>query len=608
MAIKNLNSYYNMGCCFSKSKELQELEDELGMLVAEKRRLEALIEEKITGEKTLAETEHSFSIMLDIDRIIDKEQYATSKVLDYLHNFSGFEAEKIKVYTQRIIEISSLNGDEKIKKYADLRYEESEIERKMCTKVGEAHSKFVQSVNNKYREVDERIEALHRALKNGDYYSEKLRGIVGKFSSIPSDIKNDFESLVSKNELLDDIDKDIVEIEKSLPTFNKDIAIITNLKELSRILADVTKISLTFVKSLERKLGSSNQLERIDQNSLKPVEINLESYISVSESIISSLKNLEELETLKETILTSNKIEEELEQIDKELTMHFHDSNKHKDEALSRLNRVSRSASGNSSSMLLGLVKLALTSDHSLHKAAYLLKEKTIKLFKSSSEQDKNLLEMTEKFSRLEENLDEIELRIEEIVSSDIKDLLKSIPAGDKVNKSRLDEIQGKLAETRDRSDSDLLEHFTSLLKSIEIGQKIGNIRDSVRESQSKEIMKIRTDLQDKINELNSAISLLENDKRSLENVNSSLKASSEKTSEVAERMISSCKEKELEVSQLRNSLASLQEQYDQLNQEYGRVQDDIENLTKENRECKKNLRTKEHEIATLKESMEKEN
>ena len=61
------------------------------------------------------------------------------------------------------------------------------------------------------------------------------------------------------------------------------------------------------------------------------------------------MKNLSEIEQRKENILKNNKITEELIELDKSLVFYFNNSENAKDQAFSRLQRLSKGPSLNSS-------------------------------------------------------------------------------------------------------------------------------------------------------------------------------------------------------------------------------------------------------------------
>ena len=86
------------------------------------------------------------------------------------------------------------------------------------------------------------------------------------------------------------------------------------------------------------------------------------------------------------------------------------------------------------------------------------------------------------------------------------------------------------------------------------------------------------------------------------------MKVNHDKTLEMLEEKLALLGEKDSENTSLKNSLGSLNEKYEEVIQENTLTKTEIEKLIKENRECKKRLKSKESELEELKASLEKSN
>ena len=231
-----------------------------------------------------------------------------------------------------------------------------------------------------------------------------------------------------------------------------------------------------------------------------------------------------------------------------------------------------------------------------------------MKFLEKSSEQDKVVLEMTQKFAILDEKIDEIELKLIDFISSDIKDLYNIVPLNDSTSKALLDDLKEKLNETSKESTSDLIEHVSKSLKQIELTFGIKKIREVIRESHAEDVKKRKNELREKINELNTQVSKIQSEKSNIESNLESLKVNHDKTLEMLEEKLALLGEKDSENTSLKNSLGSLNEKYEEVIQENTLTKTEIEKLIKENRECKKRLKSKESELEELKASLEKSN
>ena len=215
---------------------------------------------------------------------------------------------------------------------------------------------------------------------------------------------------------------------------------------------------------------------------------------------------------------------------------------------------------------------------------------------------------MTQKFAILDEKIDEIELKLIDFILSDIKDLYNIVPLNDSTSKALLDDLKEKLNETSKESTSDLIEHVSKSLKQIELTSGITKIREVIRESHAKDVKKRKNELREKINELNTQVSKIQSEKSNIESNLESLKVNHDKTLEMLEEKLALLGEKDSENTSLKNSLGSLNEKYEEVIQENTLTKTEIEKLIKENRQCKKRLKSKESELEELKASLEKSN
>ena len=214
---------------------------------------------------------------------------------------------------------------------------------------------------------------------------------------------------------------------------------------------------------------------------------------------------------------------------------------------------------------------------------------------------------MTQKFAILDEKIDEIELKLIDFILSDIKDLYNIVPLNDSTSKALLDDLKEKLNETSKESTSDLIEHVSKSLKQIELTSGITKIREVIRESHAKDVKKRKNELREKINELNTQVSKIQSEKSNIESNLESLKVNHDKTLEMLEEKLALLGEKDSENTSLKNSLGSLNEKYEEVIQENTLTKTEIEKLIKENRQCKKRLKSKESELEELKSKLEKD-
>ncbi|OMJ66285.1 hypothetical protein SteCoe_36926 [Stentor coeruleus] len=562
--------------------------------------LEAKINEKEDTEPS------SVSMINEIDKLIDKDQYNTTRVFESLNNLSGLDNEAYKNITSKISGLSVLNPEDKLLQYSDLRCEESELQKKLGKQLEDTSKVLYDLVNEKYTEIDVRIEALESFLGPAEYYSSERKSIQKNFSEVPKITRSDLENMTLKLKLLLMIEKDVFILERHVPKLNPDSFMLLSLKETEKTLSDLTKSSLCTIKALESFIGEAEVNEKFDISSIHSHEINIETYTTISESFKNWAKSLKDLENMKESLLQSSSLNQQLQSLDSKLTFYFFSAEQHKQSACNKLKRLSKDSTG-FGGFLQEILKHTDISKRTLSMTIHALKEKTEKFLKTAEDQDKVIVEITQKLMLLDEKIDEIELKHQDLASAEFKELYKSIPLTDLELKSELDLIKKTFSDLGEDSSKDLMERLNSLSEKIELARKFGKIKESIRKSQSSEVTRIKTELQEKINELSSSLSKVENEKNTLETSYKTLKSNYDKTSEVADKIIKGSSEKDMEVTGLKNNIASLEETIDQLKHDYDQIQDELSEIKKEARDAKRNLRLKENELNELKQSLEKD-
>ena len=213
---------------------------------------------------------------------------------------------------------------------------------------------------------------------------------------------------------------------------------------------------------------------------------------------------------------------------------------------------------------------------------------------------------MTEKFNQVDSIIDEIELKFHDYLTIEVKDLHKSASLLENSLRALLDETNEKLIQYREEAQKDLLERLNYLKGKIDLTENLEKIRNFVRDSNSKEIYRVRNEVQERINELQTKVDSLENEKNLISDAFNANKAQLGVTADMAEGLMKTLNEKEIAVSDLKNNIASLQKEIEQISEDKARVQDELDDLQKELRENKRSLRSKDHEIEELKESLSK--
>ena len=265
-----------MGCCQSRNKEITTLEEELDAMLKEKEKLEQKVEK---SEVFVT------NVMPEFEKVMNIEQYETSKVLEILSALTGNNAEDAKGLTQQMIQVNLIESPEKLLKYAELRYEQTKLQKKLVKNVEEAISEFLGIVDEKYKDIDKRLDLLKRVLSNNSYFSSHITTISNQFSLISCINKSDIHFLLSKQKSLIEIENLLITIENSSPALNFDTSTNIKIAEIENSLSEVTKLSINSLKAISLNFQEENS-ETIDSKSLKSLDFNIETYATISESIV----------------------------------------------------------------------------------------------------------------------------------------------------------------------------------------------------------------------------------------------------------------------------------------------------------------------------------
>ena len=592
-----------MGCCFyccKKSKELKELEDELDMLVNQKRLLEMKVYSQSEKQETESASSSTFTSTESV-KFMDYDLYTSLKLIETTFPLITGESDAYHELSQKVQKIVNLKGHEKILKYGEARCEATEIQKKVLILFQEHFKELAEILRSKYNIIEERIEKIESLLLNSESLLEERQTVIKKFKNIQNG-KKDFGKTLENLKGLEDIDRILNEIEKQLPGLNKDLYFELKLKEVENAFFGLNKTSCLTFSSLETVLGRG---QGVEVGLIKNAEIPQDTYSALFGSLAKYLSTLQDLETKKLEISCGQKIAEKLVSIDETLKTYFFQSEKNKELAFARLKRLSSSSSD------FSFMSQFTSSDFdpaskSLLLNIEILDEKVQNYIKSVSTQDQLLVQMTEKLNSIESIIDEIELKFQEFLSAEVKDLYKLIVYSDQPMKHLLDKTNEQLIQYTEIAHRDLAERLEYFQNKVSLTEDLEKIKSSIRDSQSKELTRAKNEYLEKLSDLNNRLSLSENEKKLISDTLNTHRSQLLATTELSESLLKVTNEKDLFVTSLKNNIASLQENLQQTEEDKSKLQDEVDDLQKELRECKKQLRNKDHELAELKESFEK--
>lgn len=536
----------------------------------------------------------------DLSKFIDYDQYITLKILETCFTITAADKNQLQILIHKAQNLSKLETEAKLIQYGNLRCEETDLQKKLFSSIHDNFKNFQEIVNKKNLDVENKIEIIEKNLKNSKWMKKERETAAEDFKQAQNCRKEDFNGLLEKYKKLEKICEDLEKVEKNLCQGKE---ILSGIKEVENKVEFLAKSSLAALHHFEVILGESVDVSNIDVIAMKAVELDYSNFLGFFNSLEKHLDNLQELENLKNKALENNSIKDKLKAIDKTLTKHFLNSEQSKEAVSTRLNRVSRSQSEFAKPAFLEYLHFD-TSEQSIPATISILKEKAKKYLKSLENQDKVLLEMTEKFNAIDKIIDEVELKFQDYISFEVKELHKWINNAEDWVKSSLDSLSEKLIQYEEETQHDLMARLESFQVKFSLTDDLNKIKSALKELHLKELNKVKSDMHEKVNELSSQVDQITNEKNLLESNFVNVKQQLQKTSKVTEDLLKDNNEREILITTLRGNLCSAEETLDQVGQEKNQLQDEVDELRKELRECKKALRSKEHELSELKESI----
>lgn len=312
------------------------------------------------------------------------------------------------------------------------------------------------------------------------------------------------------------------------------------------------------------------------------------------------------LEFEKSKIFQQNFVENEISQLKEKLSAILENSSSIKERSFSNLSRLLCSEDATALFGLLNYSGLNIVKE-SLIESAKNSKNIAEIVLERSMEQDKILNKVIDELYDVQSKLDDLEIQLDEFLKQEIRDMSRNLSFTDTETKENLDVLKEFILENNSQAETamNIVDHVERVISKFASTKGIEQIREKIRENNKDDINKLRSEMQDKINQLEDRKSSLESEHERINSQLISLQAVKDKDAEILNRMSLGVSNKELEIGNLRNQVTTLNDEITNLRDELNRVTDENSDQSKEIRGLKKNLREKESDIRELNEKLE---
>jgi hypothetical protein len=200
----------------------------------------------------------------------------------------------------------------------------------------------------------------------------------------------------------------------------------------------------------------------------------------------------------------------------------------------------------------------------------------------------------------MRDGIDEADLLTEELISKASRDVSNTIPSDDNRSREVLGSIRKAIEEINEASPSNIPECIGRINKRLENWERLEKLRRELREKLSKEIIRLRNEVQEKLAELESARANYEGTKTQYEAQVALLQNLSDQNSSLVEKLTSEAALKEQEICVLKNKITEVTSKYETLEEDFNRIQDELDSNTKEIRTLRKGNKEKDSLVRDL--------
>lgn len=206
---------------------------------------------------------------------------------------------------------------------------------------------------------------------------------------------------------------------------------------------------------------------------------------------------------------------------------------------------------------------------------------------------------------KMRDGIDDVDLMTEDLLGKASRETANSILPDDSRSREALDSIRKTLEVINESSPTNIPECVDRVTKRLETWEKLERLRKDLREKSSKEINRLRAEVQDKLNDLATAKATNEGQKTQYEAQIILLQSTADLNASLVGKLTQEAADKEAAISNLKNSLAELKNLSDEQKEELEKLQDEVNSNSKELRNLRRINKEKESQIRDLTSELE---
>ena len=248
---------------------------------------------------------------------------------------------------------------------------------------------------------------------------------------------------------------------------------------------------------------------------------------------------------------------------------------------------------------------LPLEEKTSILSMAEVLELQLEKFLPIRSAQSKLQSKLIKDAGKMRDGIDEIDLQTEELLTKAAREVANSILSDDNKSRLSLENIRKSIEEINENSPTNIPDCIDRISKRLDVWDRLERLRRELRERSSKEINKLKGEIQDKLNELATVTATLEGQKNQYEAQIALLQNRADLNASLVEKLTLEAVEKDKALSNLKNSVSDLKNETESLREDISRLEEENESNNKELRNLRKINKDKEGQIRELQNSLD---
>lgn len=565
----------------------------------------------IRGNATVAWETIFQSKGLDLDsgflcEIINEEQELASGYLLALPKYLGSSEQK--KWGENLMEQSQeirkdLDVKSKIENYFQLRLEESRMAASLCQKL--------QSITDRLSELDHEKEAsLARSIaevsllveQNNPLLKEQVHHISQKEKEyLTKDPANAQEFLMHLANRLA-LDKELQRIkDEAKPKDNENEELIKTLTSIESSLYSELKSLNQFLQQFSADLlpGTKSLKHLTEQEVSTTVP-------ALLASLNTGLKSHSILLEAISSTLNSSPVRVSLNNLIKLIQIELQKDDNDTEAVFSGLFRLCGSAEDKSTSKKLREERSTnLEEKLSLYEQGLNLYENLSKVLPARANQSKLQNKLLKEVGRLRDGIDDIDVNTEELINRGLREIANSILPEDSKSKEMLDRLKKGVENLNEKNPTNIPDFIERISNRLEEADKIEKLRRELREKNSKEINRLKGEIQDKLNEISTINASLDAQKAGFDAQIALLQNSANLNASLVEKLTNEALEKEKNLSAAKNLAAELKSKNEELEEDLERAKEDFDSVNQEIRNLRKVNKEKDAQIREMTSSLD---